>query len=124
MIPATRYYQKNKDHTSTMEKQKQVIQNLREELLKTQTEYEGYQDKINLLKVQLHSYEEEVERLRSQVTAVERRELDSRTEVANLKKALETSGSKAMQAYKSSQDFATEKGVLFDEAVKCLLSCI
>ena len=29
-----------------------------------------------------------------------------------------------MEAYKSSQEFGAKKGVLFDEAVKCLLSCI
>ena len=46
-------------------------------------------------------YEEEVERLRSQVVAAGRRELDSWTEVANLKKALDTSKPKAVEAYKS-----------------------
>ena len=29
-----------------------------------------------------------------------------------------------MEDYKSSQEFTTEKRALFDEAVKCLLSCI
>ena len=52
------------------------------------------------------------------------RELNSRTEVANLKKALETFGSKAMEASKSSQEFAAEKEALFYEAAKCLFSYI
>ena len=89
-----------------------------------QTEHEGCQDKINLVEVQLRSYEEEVERLRTQVATVKWRELDSRTEVANMKRAFETSGAKAVKAYKSSQEFVIEKRVLFDKAVKCLLSCI
>ena len=59
-----------------MEKQEQVIQNLREEILKTQTEHESCQDKINLLEARLRSYEEEVERLRSQVATAGKRELD------------------------------------------------
>ena len=79
-----------------MEKQEQVIQNLREEVLKTQTEHEGCQDKINLLEARLHSYEEEVERLKTQVAAAERRKLNSRAGVATLKRALETSGAKAI----------------------------
>ena len=107
-----------------MEKQKQVIQNIKEEVLKTQTEHEGCQDKTNLLEALVHSYKEEVEGLRSQVAATKRRELDSRTKVANLKKTLETSGSKAIEAYKSSQEFFTENGVLFNETMKCLLSYI
>ena len=57
---------------------------------------------INLLEAQLRSYEEEVERLRSQVVAVGKRELNSQTAVANLKKALETSGPEAVEAYNSS----------------------
>ena len=124
MILVAHCYQKNKDHISAIEKQEQVIKNLREEVLKMQTEHEGRQDKINLLEAQLRSYEEGVERLKSQVAATRRRELDSRTEVANLKKALETSGSNSGEAYKSSQEFAAEKRALLDEAVKRLLSCI
>ena len=50
--------------------------------MKTQVEHESCQDKINLLEAQLRSYKEEVERLRSQVVAAGRRELDSRIEVA------------------------------------------
>ena len=37
---------------------------------------------------------------------------------------METFGPKAVEAYKSSQEFAAEKGTLFDEVVKCLISCI
>ena len=92
--------------------------------MKTQTEHDGCKDKINLLEARLSNYEEEVERLRTQVAAAERRELDSWTEVANLKRALETSGAKVVEAYKSSQEFVAEKGALFDETVKCLLSRI
>ena len=89
-----------------------------------QTEHKSCQDKINLLEAQLHRYEEEVERQRRRVATPRRRELDSRTKVANMKKALGTYGLKAVEAYKNSQEFATEKGALFDEAVKCLISCI
>ena len=80
--------------------------------MKIQTEHESCQDKINLIEAQLCSYEEEVERLKSRVAIAGRRELDSRIEVANLKKALETYGSKAVEAYKSSQEFVVEKGAL------------
>ena len=41
-----------------------------------------------------------------------------------MKKALETSGAKVVEAYKRSQEFTTEKGAMFDEVVKCLLLCI
>ena len=124
LILAADSYQRSKDQASAMERQEQVIKNLRDDVLKTQTEHEGCQDKVNLLEARLHSYEEEVERLKAQVAAAERRELDSRTEAATLKKALETSGAKAVEAYKSSREFDVEKEALFDEAVKCLLSCI
>ena len=60
----------------------------------------------------------------SQVAIVGRRELDSRTEVANLKKTLETSGPKTVEANKSSQEFAAEKKALFDKAMKYLISGI
>ena len=39
-------------------------------------------------------------------------------------KVVETSGAKVVEANRSSQEFAVEMGALFDEDVKCHLSCI
>ena len=60
MILAVDSYKRSKDQASVMERQEQVIKNLRDDVLTIQTEHEGCQDKINLLEARLHSYEEEV----------------------------------------------------------------
>ena len=79
MILAADSYQRSKDQASAMERQERVIKTLRDDVLTIQTEHEGCQDKINLLEARLHSYEEEVGRLKALVFAAERKELDSQS---------------------------------------------